>query len=125
VKYKVFTDRNIYRPGQTVYYKIIAYRGKSPDFKVVDNFSLDLKLQDENSTDLAEAAGITNDFGSFSGSLILPKSGFLFGSIYLTINGLSAKSVFNLKKIAFNGRVVFFIKILLLSLILILSKLFL
>jgi uncharacterized protein YfaS (alpha-2-macroglobulin family) len=89
VKYKVFTDRNIYRPGQTVYYKIIAYRGKSPDFKVVDNFSLDLKLQDENSTDLAETAGITNDFGSFSGSLILPKSGFLFGSIYLTINGFS------------------------------------
>lgn len=89
VKYKVFTDRNIYRPGQTVYYKIIAYKGKSPDFKVVDDFSLDLKLQDENSTDLAEATGITNDFGSFSGSLILPKSGFMLGSIYLTINGFN------------------------------------
>lgn len=90
VKYKIFTDRNIYRPGQIVQYKIIAYKGKSPDFKVVEKFSLSLKLQDENSTDLVEAEGITNDFGSFSGSFVLPKSGFMLGSIYLTINGFNS-----------------------------------
>ena len=78
----IFTDRTIYRPGQTVYYKGIVvkeasesghYRTVSKDVAVAATERVILK--DANWQDIEKVDVTTNEFGSFSGSFVLPTSG--------------------------------------------------
>lgn len=85
-KVEIFTDRAIYRPGQTVYYKVIAYEDHDTKQQVVENFQVRIKAFDYNDQQLASETGRTNNYGSWSGSFQLPTSGFLQGSIRLEIN---------------------------------------
>lgn len=73
----LFTDRNIYRPGQTVYCKGITVektesKGNTVDMQVVQNEVNKLELFDANNTKIAEITDVTNEFGSFSASFELP-----------------------------------------------------
>jgi len=70
----VFVDRNIYRPGQTVYFKAIA---SGDNFKVGANKNVEVTLYDVNDEAVAEMQLKTNEFGSVSGEFILPQSGLL------------------------------------------------
>ncbi len=72
----LFTDRSIYRPGQTVYFKgiMMSSKGKE-DFKVLPNYSTYTTLIDVNGQEIKTLNFKTNEYGSYSGEFILPASG--------------------------------------------------
>ncbi|CAN1545251.1 Alpha-2-macroglobulin [Flavobacteriaceae bacterium] len=74
-KIEFYLDRAIYRPGQTVYYKGIAIQKKKNQSSVVPNTSFKITIQDPNYTNSKEFEVTTNEFGSFSGEFVLPKTG--------------------------------------------------
>lgn len=71
----LFTDRSIYRPGQTIYYKGIAYISGKKNQEVVENQSYDVDLFNANYEKIGTQKVKTNDFGSFSGEFVLPEKG--------------------------------------------------
>lgn len=70
----VFTDRSIYRPGQTVYVGGIAYQQEGDSTNIISNKIYTMQLFDVNNKMVAEKEVRTNEFGSFSGEFILPSS---------------------------------------------------
>ncbi|MEP6930012.1 MAG: MG2 domain-containing protein, partial [Flavobacterium sp.] len=74
-KVDFYLDRAIYRPGQTVYYKGIAIQKNKNKTTVVPKTTFKIIVQDANSNDFKEFDVVTNEFGSFSGEFMLPKSG--------------------------------------------------
>ncbi|MDR1755692.1 MAG: hypothetical protein LBR65_01865 [Culturomica sp.] len=68
----LFTDRKIYRPGQTVYYKGIACFTDSQKSGVERNKKITVELYDANNDELSIQSVTTNEWGSFSGSFVLP-----------------------------------------------------
>ncbi|WP_282044213.1 alpha-2-macroglobulin family protein [Winogradskyella flava] len=76
-KYNVFlfTDRSIYRPGQTVYFKGIATATKDDKIKVFENQEAKATLKNVNGENVGELVLETNEFGSVSGEFILPNDG--------------------------------------------------
>ncbi len=71
----LFTDRSIYRPGQTVYFKgIVISREKDiSKSNVIPDFKTTLQLKDANGQKSAEVKVTTNEFGSYKGSFKLPE----------------------------------------------------
>lgn len=86
-KYKgfLFTDRSIYRPGQTVYFKGIAIKTKKSISSVLPDMKLNVMLRDVNGQEIKTINFITNEFGSFHGEFILPDNG-LNGNYNLNIS---------------------------------------
>lgn len=70
-----FTDRSIYRPGQVLHYKAIAYRSDSRMEKVLTDTLLTISLFDTNENMVSTQQLKTNTFGSVAGSFVLPASG--------------------------------------------------
>jgi uncharacterized protein YfaS (alpha-2-macroglobulin family) len=81
-KAQIFTDRAIYRPGQTVYFKVINTRIDKEIESVTSGLKQKITLQDANGQDVTSQDFTTNEFGSYHGSFILPK-GQLNGIFYL------------------------------------------
>ncbi len=72
----LFTDRSIYRPGQTVYFKGISMSSSGKeDFEILPNQSAFATLRDVNGQEIKTLNFKTNEYGSFSGEFILPSSG--------------------------------------------------
>lgn len=71
----LFTDRSIYRPGQTVYFKGITTKSDNGETKVVENASTKIKLKNVNGEVISELLLKTNAFGSVHGEFILPNDG--------------------------------------------------
>lgn len=71
----IFTDRAIYRPGQTVYFKAIAYEMDSKKQEVTANKDIRFELIDVNGKSINQLELRTNEFGSASGSFVLPSGG--------------------------------------------------
>jgi len=83
-----FTDRAIYRPGQTVYFKGIVLRIDTKDGEknqIMKNFNTQVTLYDVNHQKINELNLESNDFGTFSGSFQLP-TGVLNGNMRITDN---------------------------------------
>ncbi len=74
-KLNLFTDRSVYRPGQTVYFKGIAYNSSKDKQQVIKNASYELTLMDANFQKVSTKKFKTNEFGSFAGEFLLPQSG--------------------------------------------------
>lgn len=72
---KIFTDRAIYRPGQTVYFKGILYQTKGKENRIVRNKKLSLILEDVNAKEIATLDLVSNEYGSVHGEFVLPTSG--------------------------------------------------
>ncbi len=70
----LFTDRVLYRPGQTVRFKGIAafYDRQKNDYHTVNNKDFEVVFQDQNEKLIAKLAVKSNDVGSFSGSFTAP-----------------------------------------------------
>ncbi|MBQ3643960.1 MAG: hypothetical protein II961_05135 [Candidatus Riflebacteria bacterium] len=70
----IFTDRAIYRPGQTVYFKAISiYRNEDcTDYRVNRNEELEIRLLDPNRQIVNKLNLKTNEFGSVKGSFVIP-----------------------------------------------------
>ncbi|KAA6326773.1 hypothetical protein EZS27_024165, partial [termite gut metagenome] len=78
----LLTDRALYRPGQTVYVKGIAYRSQTDTANVIAGENYTLSLTDANRRSIGEKEVHTNEFGSFTAEFVLP-SGGLNGEYYL------------------------------------------
>jgi uncharacterized protein YfaS (alpha-2-macroglobulin family) len=83
---QIFTDRAIYRPGQTVYFKVINTRIEKEVESVLSGQKQKITLLDANSQEVSSQDFTTNEFGSYHGSFILPK-GKLNGVFYLRTAG--------------------------------------
>ena len=70
-----FTDRAIYRPGQTVYYKGIVLENSSKESKIVPNETGKVEFYDYNWQLVSTDTFTSNEYGSFSGSFKIPESG--------------------------------------------------
>ena len=81
-KAQIFTDRAIYRPGQTVYFKVINTKIDKEIESVVSGLKQKIILLDANNEETSSQNFTTNEFGSYHGSFILPK-GKLNGVFYL------------------------------------------
>ncbi|HBV17642.1 alpha-2-macroglobulin family protein [Chryseobacterium carnipullorum] len=79
---QIFTDRAIYRPGQTVYFKVINTKIDKEAESVTSGLKQKITLLDANSQEVSSQNFTTNEFGSYHGSFILPK-GQLNGVFYL------------------------------------------
>ncbi|WP_242091694.1 alpha-2-macroglobulin family protein [Aestuariivivens sediminicola] len=82
----IFTDRSIYRPGQTVFFKAIAMRTTKDTSEIVANEPVKAVLYNTNDEALAELELRTNAFGSVSGEFILPTDG-LNGTYHIEFDG--------------------------------------
>ena len=71
---KIFTDRAIYRPSQTVYFKGILTSTLSKNVKVLPREKVTVRLMDVNGKEVQQMEFETNEFGSFHGEFILPSS---------------------------------------------------
>ncbi len=69
---KLFTDRAIYRPGQTVYFQGIVTRKQGEDLSLASNFSEKVSFRDDNWQEITSANFNTDEYGSFSGSFVIP-----------------------------------------------------
>ena len=69
-----FTDRSLYRPGQTIYYKGIAILvdQEGDNYKVVPNEKVTVVFSDANGKEIARQPE-SNEYGSFSGSFTAPR----------------------------------------------------
>nr|WP_294925993.1 TonB-dependent receptor plug domain-containing protein [uncultured Flavobacterium sp.] len=74
-KVEFYLDRAIYRPGQTVYYKGIAFQKKNNETAVISKTTFKIIILDANGNEFKEFDIVTNEFGSFSGEFTLPKNG--------------------------------------------------
>ena len=81
-KIQFFTDRAIYRPGQTVYFKGIIYQEVNGKRNVLSNYQATVDLYDPNDDDVASVKLTSNEYGSIFGSFVLPV-GKLTGEYYL------------------------------------------
>ena len=79
-----FTDRSIYRPGQTVYFKALYVTTHSSTKKslICPNHSNEIRLMDPNGQIVKRLQLTTNNFGTIQGNFILPE-GLLNGQFHL------------------------------------------
>ncbi|MFC0604728.1 alpha-2-macroglobulin family protein [Winogradskyella pulchriflava] len=71
----LFTDRSIYRPGQTVYFKGIATQSIDGKTEVFADNAAKIRLKNVNGEVVSELLLKTNAFGSIQGEFILPNDG--------------------------------------------------
>ena len=81
----IFTDRAIYRPGQTVRFKGIAayYDRNKNDYHTLNDENFTVVFSDANQKEISKLELKSNDKGSFQGSFTTPNDRVL-GMAYLT-----------------------------------------
>ena len=74
---QVFTDRAIYRPGQTVHASVIAYQNTKQDYKTkaASEQTFDMVLKDANYKEIGRKSVTTDRFGTAATDFNLPTSG--------------------------------------------------
>lgn len=72
LKVQFFTDRGIYRPGQTVYFKGIIYEETKGKRRILAGYKAKIHLYDPNNEKVATTELTSNQFGSVFGSFTLP-----------------------------------------------------
>jgi len=71
----VYTDRPIYRPGHTVYFKGILRKDLGESYDNLSHKGVKLEIFDSTGKSVYKGKPLTNDFGSFSGKFNIPSSG--------------------------------------------------
>ncbi len=73
----MFTDRSIYRPGQTIYFKgiVIKKLSKGGEKGIYTSFKTTVQLRDANNQKLNELRMVTNEYGSYHGAFKLSETG--------------------------------------------------
>ena len=91
-KYQVYTDRSIYRPGQTVHASAISYIVKKGLDASVPGKSMELNfiLRDANWKQVAEQKATTDEYGTASVDFELPQGGQT-GQYSISVNGTGTK----------------------------------
>ena len=93
VKYQLFTDRAIYRPGQKVHATAVSYIMKKGLDASVPGKSMELKfiLRDANWKQVAEQKATTDEYGTASVDFELPKEGQT-GMYHVSVNNRANSS---------------------------------
>ena len=73
LKVYLYTDRPIYRPGQTVYLRAIARQAFNARYTLPDVATLPLRIQNPNGQEIARLSLPLSEFGSASGEFLLPE----------------------------------------------------
>jgi uncharacterized protein YfaS (alpha-2-macroglobulin family) len=92
----LFSDRSLYRPGQTIHYKGITLLAdhRTDSYKVLPDRDVTVVFSDPNGKEIARHTARTNDFGSFSGSFTAPRDRLA--------GRMSIRDVSNAGNVAFN-----------------------
>ena len=90
-----FTDRSIYRPGQTIQYKGICLwvDQEKDNYEVLKGEDLTVIFKDSNGKEIARQKQRANDYGSFTGSFTAPRDR-LMGQMSLQVEGRAAGSAY-------------------------------
>ena len=94
-----FTDRSLYRPGQTIQFKgiCIAVDQERDNYKAIPGRTLTVELRDANNQKVEELRLRTNDYGSFSGSFTAPRDR-LTGRMSLRTSSPGGNGNFNVEE---------------------------
>ncbi len=96
-----FTDRSIYRPGQTVYFKAILLKNSKNNIpSILPKEKVDIYFRDANYQEISKLTLISNEYGSVNGSFVIP-TGKLNGYFTLELrsqNGLNGQKGFSVEE---------------------------
>ena len=90
-----FTDRAIYRPGQTVYFKGVILNENSQTKELLVGKETTVVFKDSNWQDVASQNFTTNEFGSLDGSFVIPNN---VSNGYFQIKNESGSLVFKVEE---------------------------
>lgn len=98
----LFTDRSIYRPGQEVSIKGVAYNSTSTDYttQAISNEKFIMELLDPKGNTIRKDTVQTGDFGSFSTSLPLARTS-MKGTYRIRMRTLDGKTPFHYRYTSF------------------------
>lgn len=84
----LFTDRGIYRPGQTIYFKgiVLSREARVMRTNIAINYNTTIHLRQPNGQNIDSLNVTTNEFGSFSGKFRLPSAGITGSYALATTN---------------------------------------
>lgn len=84
---QLFTDRSIYRPGQTVHVAVIKFKVKGGlETSAMEGEKLTVVMRDANNKDVDKREVVTDSFGKATADFALPQSG-LTGTFSINVNG--------------------------------------
>jgi len=98
-----FTDRSLYRPGQTVYFKGVLFQSQYGGRKgssipqIVPNQSVTVKFYDANGQEKNSLKLRSNEFGTFNGAFLAPASG-LTGQMSIRCDDVEGSADFNVEE---------------------------
>ncbi|MDX1903573.1 MAG: MG2 domain-containing protein, partial [Thermonemataceae bacterium] len=92
----LFLDRAIYRPGQTVYFKGLVYQRKGKENKILSNRQVTVSFYDVNYQVVEQKNFVTNEYGTFNGFFIAPKTG-LTGEMHIQ-SSISGSAYFSVEE---------------------------
>ena len=89
-----FTDRAIYRPGQTIHFKGILWDGdrNTTNYHTVAGHTVTVSFKDNNNKEIAHQELVTNDMGSFAGTFTAPTNPLL-GAFEIAAGNLGSTSI--------------------------------
>ncbi len=93
-----FTDRSVYRPGQTVFFKGIVVQSEGEKHQAKSAENVEVRFFDPNGQEVASATKTTNEFGSFAGSFVIPTGRLTGAMAIVTINGSTSIQVEEYKR---------------------------
>ncbi|MBN2037157.1 MAG: hypothetical protein JW768_10480 [Chitinispirillaceae bacterium] len=67
-----FTDRSVYRPGQTVYFKAIVLKRIGDSCVIVPRHKTTVEFRDVNFKKVSDLSLVTNEYGTMSGQFVAP-----------------------------------------------------
>lgn len=96
----LFTDRSLYRPGQTIQYKGIALRvdQERNNYEVLSGRRISLAFEDTNGKEIARAEHQCNDYGSFAGSFTAPRDRLMGRMRIRVLSGEHGQVGFNVEE---------------------------
>lgn len=97
VEAKLFIDRGIYRPGQTVYFKGIFTEVKGLDEYLLTDKNFTVELYDANRKLVSSQQYVSNEFGSVQGAFVLPLSGGL-GNFFIRVKDVNGYKYFSVEE---------------------------
>jgi hypothetical protein len=95
-----FTDRSLYRPGQTIHYKGICIRTdpSQDDYRTLAGVRLTVVFRDVNGQEIARQEQCCNDYGAFSGSFTAPRDRLMGQMSLVTEHAPYGSASFNVEE---------------------------
>lgn len=94
-----FTDRALYRPGQTINYKGVSIRSDQDGgkYSALAGLHLTVVFSDPNGREITRATHVTNEYGSFSGVFTAPRDR-LMGRMRIQVLGKPSMAFLNVEE---------------------------